>query len=139
MRPQCVLKIIVGQMGTAVSLVMLWFANVLLDTAEIVANLTTTFVTLPRVAAEVLVWEGPGTNYTCQCQSGFRGTNCEDDVSVCNETPQVCVHGQCNDGVGLNYTCSCDPGFSGTNCSLDGMYCNETHCMNGATCMGGSW
>ncbi|XP_035671881.1 fibropellin-3-like [Branchiostoma floridae] len=53
--------------------------------------------------------------YTCTCENGWEGTNCDQDINECNNSP--CVHGSCIDAIG-GYTCTCQNGWEGTNCDL---------------------
>jgi len=69
-----------------------------------------------------------GEDYTCTCNIGFYGTNCE---SVDN-----CANNNCENGATCNPvdgSCNCAAGFTGVNCeSVD--KCANNNCENGATC-----
>ncbi|KAK0048177.1 mucin-like protein [Biomphalaria pfeifferi] len=60
------------------------------------------------------------TNYTCTCQSGLSGVNCQ-DATYC--TPSPCVFGICQ-ASRTNYTCLCQSNFQGRNCTEDVDECN---------------
>lgn len=64
-------------------------------------------------------------NYTCECQPGFTGVNCDKDINECQSAP--CIHGNCTDHFNM-YTCECQPGFTGINCDTD---INECQCVHG--------
>ena len=69
--------------------------------------------------------------YSCDCFTGFTGTNCDeniDDCLPCNE----CANGACIDGIAA-YTCDCEPGFNGTFCDQEINECDTVDCNNG-TC-----
>jgi len=58
------------------------------------------------------------STYTCTCQSGYTGTNCQTPPpsNYCSGSP--CKHGgTCINGAS-GYTCSCATGFSGANCNV---------------------
>jgi len=76
-----------------------------------------------------------GDSYTCTCESGFDGTNCENNIDDCSDNP--CQNGAtCNDEV-ASYTCNCATGFEGTNCENDIDDCGNMPCQNGGTCADG--
>jgi hypothetical protein len=53
-------------------------------------------------------------SYTCTCQPGYTGTNCQTNINECSPNP--CQNGgSCTDGVN-SYTCNCVGGYTGTNC-----------------------
>ncbi|CAH3044051.1 unnamed protein product [Porites evermanni] len=54
--------------------------------------------------------------YTCQCNVGFYGLNCEIAPDACN--PDPCEHGICSIS-GDSYSCSCDPGYEGEKCDIE--------------------
>ena len=71
--------------------------------------------------------------YTCECTTGYTGTNCEEDINECD--PDPCQNGaSCTDGIG-EYTCECTTGYTGTNCQEDINECDADPCQNGATCV----
>ena len=73
-----------------------------------------------------------GNSYICQCQAGFTGRHCDDNVDDCASFP--CVNGgTCQDGVN-DYSCTCPPGYNGKNCSTPVSRCEHNPCHNGATC-----
>ncbi|XP_066275060.1 fibropellin-1-like [Branchiostoma lanceolatum] len=71
-------------------------------------------------------------NYTCTCENGWEGTDCDQDIDDCASSP--CVHGTCKDGF-MNYTCSCENGWEGTNCDQDIDECASSPCWLGGTCL----
>ena len=56
-----------------------------------------------------------GSNsYTCICNVGYVGDNCEMDADKCASNP--CLNnGKCTDGIN-SFTCDCVPGYYGDNC-----------------------
>ena len=50
--------------------------------------------------------------YSCTCQAGYTGTNCDKDIDDCATNP--CVNGACADLVN-GHNCTCQAGYSGTN------------------------
>lgn len=52
-------------------------------------------------------------DYTCQCEKGWTGANCEQGIDDCE--PDPCVNGTCVDGHN-SYTCHCEAGWFGVNC-----------------------
>ncbi len=74
---------------------------------------------------------GP-SSYTCQCDAGWTGTNCETNIDDCAGSP--CQNGgACTDGVN-GYTCACAAGFSGANCETNIDDCAGSPCQNGGVC-----
>ncbi|XP_078581446.1 uncharacterized protein LOC144864905 isoform X2 [Branchiostoma floridae x Branchiostoma japonicum] len=70
--------------------------------------------------------------YTCTCESGWEGFNCDQNIDDCASSP--CAHGNCTDGV-ASYTCSCENGWEGTNCDQDIDECASNPCLLGGTCL----
>ncbi|XP_078582442.1 uncharacterized protein LOC144865499 isoform X3 [Branchiostoma floridae x Branchiostoma japonicum] len=68
--------------------------------------------------------------YTCTCQNGWEGTNCDRNINECNNSP--CAHGSSIDAIG-GYTCTCQNGWEGTNCDQNINECNTSPCVHG-TC-----
>jgi hypothetical protein len=70
--------------------------------------------------------------YTCTCQAGYAGFNCDVDLDECGSNP--CQNGAtCTDN-SFAYQCTCANGFSGYNCATDVNECSSSPCQNGATC-----
>ncbi|XP_033103049.1 hemocyanin AA6 chain-like [Anneissia japonica] len=54
--------------------------------------------------------------YVCQCEEGYTGRHCENNIDECDSTP--CQNeGSCEDGVN-GYTCSCLNMYTGSNCEI---------------------
>ncbi|XP_078612389.1 uncharacterized protein LOC144882460 isoform X2 [Branchiostoma floridae x Branchiostoma japonicum] len=68
--------------------------------------------------------------YTCSCENGWTGHDCDQDIDECASFP--CLHGTCTDGVG-SYTCSCENGWTGQDCDQDIDECASSPCTHG-TC-----
>ena len=64
----------------------------------------------------------PGSTYSCQCQTGFHGDNCENAVDVCLSGDAQCSEGSTCIAVGDGYKCICQLGRMGD-------LCNETQGM----------
>ncbi|XP_035693653.1 fibropellin-1-like [Branchiostoma floridae] len=72
-------------------------------------------------------------SYTCSCENGWTGLNCDQDIDECLSFP--CVHGTCTDTIG-SYTCSCENGWTGLNCDQNIDECASFPCLHG-TCTDG--
>ncbi|XP_019639755.1 PREDICTED: fibropellin-1-like [Branchiostoma belcheri] len=68
-------------------------------------------------------------SYTCSCENGWTGNNCDQDIDECASSP--CAHGTCTGGV-ASYTCSCENGWTGTNCDQDIDDCLSSPCAHGS-------
>jgi len=77
-------------------------------------------------------------SYTCSCDPGWAGTNCDIEIDECESNP--CVNGICTDLVNA-YQCICLPGWTGTNCDVpevtdadgDGVDDNADQCAGTAS------
>ena len=75
----------------------------------------------------------PGS-YSCECPSGFSGTNCEIINDTCATSP--CHNGgTCLDTGDDGFVCQCPSGYTGQYCQISGKTCDDRPCLNGATCM----
>ena len=80
--------------------------------------------------------------YICTCETGWEGTNCEEEINMCDSDPfsltDPCQNGAaCTQPAAGEYHCECTTGFSGTNCDEDIDACDPDPCQNGATCTQG--
>jgi len=76
--------------------------------------------------------EGDGASYTCKCETGYRGDNCEIDIDDCLGDP--CTNGSCIDGV-ASFQCDCgDTGYTGELCDTLIQNCAQTPCANDGVC-----
>uniref|UniRef100_H3DGV7 Delta-like protein n=1 Tax=Tetraodon nigroviridis TaxID=99883 RepID=H3DGV7_TETNG len=73
-----------------------------------------------------------GGQFTCECQEGFRGTYCHENINDCESNP--CHNGgTCIDKVSV-YQCICADGWEGDHCQLNIDDCSTSPCYNGGTC-----
>ncbi|KAK3788655.1 hypothetical protein RRG08_035819 [Elysia crispata] len=70
-------------------------------------------------------------NYTCLCNPGWRGGQCDQKIDICSANPPYCQHGTCS-----NQGCQCDPFYQGEGCDEDKNECelDEPVCKNGGSC-----
>ncbi|MEQ2205457.1 hypothetical protein XENOCAPTIV_030260 [Xenoophorus captivus] len=70
--------------------------------------------------------------FSCECQEGFRGTYCHENINDCESNP--CRNGgTCIDKVSV-YQCICADGWEGDHCEISESQCDEATCNNGGTC-----
>ncbi|XP_026870028.2 protein jagged-1b [Electrophorus electricus] len=73
-----------------------------------------------------------GGQFTCECQEGFRGTYCHENINDCESNP--CQNGgTCIDKVNV-YQCICADGWEGTHCEINIDDCRLNPCLNKGTC-----
>ncbi|KAJ7987368.1 hypothetical protein DPEC_G00325760 [Dallia pectoralis] len=73
-----------------------------------------------------------GGQFSCDCQEGFRGTYCHENINDCERNP--CVNGgTCIDKVNA-YQCICGDGWEGDYCDINIDDCSTNLCHNGGTC-----
>ncbi|KAI1724308.1 EGF-like domain-containing protein [Ditylenchus destructor] len=70
--------------------------------------------------------------YTCNCDSGYNGTNCDQDINECEHNP--CFDGKCINIEG-SFICECKPGYTDPLCMTRINYCHGNPCLNGGTCI----
>jgi hypothetical protein len=76
--------------------------------------------------------EADGDSYSCECEKGYRGDDCELDIDECADGP--CTHGTCIDAVAA-FQCDCgDTGYTGNLCETLIQNCEQTPCLNGGAC-----
>ncbi|CAB3372126.1 Hypothetical predicted protein [Cloeon dipterum] len=77
----------------------------------------------------------PGGNYWCQCEPGYTGQFCHENINDCAET--VCQNGgTCVDRVN-SFQCICRDGWEGTYCQDDRNECDSNPCENDGICQNG--
>uniref|UniRef100_A0A8C0UNG6 Delta-like protein n=1 Tax=Cyanistes caeruleus TaxID=156563 RepID=A0A8C0UNG6_CYACU len=73
-----------------------------------------------------------GGKFTCECNKGFTGTYCHENINDCESNP--CKNGgTCIDGIN-SYKCICSDGWEGTYCETNINDCSKNPCHNGGTC-----
>uniref|UniRef100_A0A8C8YJ51 Delta-like protein n=1 Tax=Prolemur simus TaxID=1328070 RepID=A0A8C8YJ51_PROSS len=73
-----------------------------------------------------------GGKFTCDCNKGFTGTYCHENINDCESSP--CRNGgTCIDGVN-SYKCICSDGWEGAYCETNINDCSQSPCHNGGTC-----
>ncbi|TMS04428.1 Protein jagged-1b [Larimichthys crocea] len=75
-----------------------------------------------------------GGQFSCECQEGFRGTYCHENINDCESNP--CRNGgTCIDKVSV-YQCICGDGWEGDHCEITkNSSCLPNPCENGGTCV----
>ncbi|XP_071948886.1 uncharacterized protein [Antedon mediterranea] len=103
-------------------------------------------------SGELCDWEGPcvnepcqnsGTcnhptgdmpaNYTCECMTGYEGTDCETEIDWCETT--VCQNGGTCSSSPPGHSCSCIDGWTGDVCQVNIDECDSNPCQNNADCL----
>lgn len=73
----------------------------------------------------------PGS-YTCVCNSGWTGQDCDIDINECLRNP--CKNlSPCTNSPG-SYSCACSPQWSGQNCDIDVNECLYSPCHHNGRC-----
>ncbi|KAJ8412759.1 hypothetical protein AAFF_G00117100 [Aldrovandia affinis] len=73
-----------------------------------------------------------GGQFSCDCQEGFAGTYCHENINDCESSP--CQNGgTCIDKVRV-YQCICADGWEGERCEIDIDDCGTSPCNNRGTC-----
>ncbi|XP_026079352.1 protein jagged-1b [Carassius auratus] len=73
-----------------------------------------------------------GGQFTCECQEGFRGTYCHENINDCESNP--CRNGgTCIDKVNV-YQCICADGWEGVHCEINIDDCSLNPCLNKGAC-----
>uniref|UniRef100_A0A6Q2ZCH1 Delta-like protein n=1 Tax=Esox lucius TaxID=8010 RepID=A0A6Q2ZCH1_ESOLU len=73
-----------------------------------------------------------GGQFSCECQEGFTGTYCHENINDCESGP--CQNGgTCIDKVSL-YQCICAEGWEGPNCENNIDDCSTNPCRSRGTC-----
>ena len=70
--------------------------------------------------------------YSCECQPGYSGKNCQKNIDECAASP-CHYRGICLDEIN-DYECVCQTGFEGKNCSSMIDHCVKNPCQNGGDC-----
>ncbi|XP_042161731.1 protein jagged-1b isoform X1 [Oncorhynchus tshawytscha] len=73
-----------------------------------------------------------GGQFSCDCQEGFRGTYCHENINDCESSP-CGTGGTCIDKVSV-YQCICGDGWEGDHCEINIDDCSTSPCHNGGTC-----
>ncbi len=76
-------------------------------------------------------------SYTCVCNAGYTGADCEDDIDEC-EGQSCSGNGLCMDNVN-SYTCVCNAGYTGADCEddIDECLLMERVCSDHGNCSHG--
>ncbi|XP_059187905.1 protein jagged-1a-like [Centropristis striata] len=74
-----------------------------------------------------------GGAFSCECEDGFTGTYCHQNINDCESAP--CLHGgTCIDKV-RHYQCLCSSGWDGHVCQHNVDDCSSAPCQNGGVCL----
>lgn len=73
-------------------------------------------------------------SFICDCDPGFAGVKCQNNLNECVD-PGVCSgNGQCVDEIG-HYSCSCSAGYNGTDCEINIDDCSPNPCGKNGRCI----
>jgi len=62
-------------------------------------------------------------NYAkCECEEGYEGQLCENDINECQQNDNLCNNGVCENLIG-SYECICNDGWTGSHCDQDENEC----------------
>ncbi|XP_028996952.1 protein jagged-2b isoform X2 [Betta splendens] len=76
---------------------------------------------------------GPAGNFSCECEAGFSGIYCHENINDCVDNP--CRNGgTCIDGVN-SFECMCHAGWQGSLCDINVNECRHNPCKNGGRCV----
>ncbi|KAL7020531.1 hypothetical protein ACKWTF_011569 [Chironomus riparius] len=70
--------------------------------------------------------------YSCECDDGFYGQNCEIAENPCSSAP--CFNDGICKAINETFTCECPPEYQGLFCEYIDEPCNQKDCQNGANC-----
>nr|CAI5869526.1 unnamed protein product [Callosobruchus analis] len=77
----------------------------------------------------------PGVGFKCQCQPGYTGKYCHENINDCKINP--CENGgTCVDKVNA-FQCICIEGWEGALCSINTDDCTPSPCRNNGSCIDG--
>ncbi|KAG5857588.1 hypothetical protein ANANG_G00021040 [Anguilla anguilla] len=71
-------------------------------------------------------------SYTCACQPGFTGVDCELEVRECDSKP--CRNGGSCMNLENGYACVCPPRFEGPHCEHSLLTCADSPCFHNGKC-----
>lgn len=75
------------------------------------------------------------TKWECNCNEGWGGLFCNQDLNYCTNHRPCQNNGTCfNTGQG-SYTCECLPGYMGQDCEIKISECKYTPCLNDGICL----
>ena len=77
----------------------------------------------------------PTEGFTCQCQPGYTGTHCDEDVNECLGVLPMCYNGGICENLPGSFQCRCTMEWTGTQCDYRFVPCQPSPCENGATCV----
>jgi len=76
---------------------------------------------------------GSSTSYTCSCNAGWTGKDCDTDIDDCANYP--CKNsGNCRDAGNQAFSCTCAGGWKGKTCTEDSDDCSPNPCQNQGDC-----
>ncbi|XP_078620646.1 uncharacterized protein LOC144887349 isoform X2 [Branchiostoma floridae x Branchiostoma japonicum] len=70
--------------------------------------------------------------YTCDCQPGWEGVNCEKEINKCASSP--CKNNATCHGGQYGFTCHCAAGWEGQTCEINKDECVSSPCQNSGQC-----
>ncbi|XP_078701057.1 uncharacterized protein LOC144927503 isoform X2 [Branchiostoma floridae x Branchiostoma belcheri] len=73
--------------------------------------------------------------YTCDCQPGWEGMDCEIKINMCSSSP--CKNNATCHGGQHDYTCQCTAGWEGEDCDVNTDECVSSPCQNAGQCVDG--